>query len=119
MPISETINPTEWRDSWRFLFGIEYDPIDWLSLRAGYSWETSPMTSVYADYTIPTDGRQTYSLGLGFHNKAWSLDVSFMHVVCDARSYQNKPILNGGTGTLDSTGKMYAEEVVLSVAYNF
>jgi long-chain fatty acid transport protein len=117
MPTSR--NPTKWKDSWRITAGLEYEALDWLTLRAGYSWEESPMSGRYADYTIPTNGRQTYAVGLGFHNEDWSVDVAYMYVQCQPRHYRDNPVQTGGTGTIDSSGTVYANEIALSIGYKF
>jgi long-chain fatty acid transport protein len=117
MPTSR--NPTKWKDTWRIIAGLEYEALDWLTLRAGYSWEESPMTDRYEDYTVPTNGRQTYTFGVGFHNEKWSVDVAYMYVQSKSRRYHDSPVQTGGTGTIDSSGTIYANEIALSIGYNF
>jgi long-chain fatty acid transport protein len=112
-------NPTKWKDTWRIIAGLEYKALDWLTLRAGYSWEESPMRDRYADYTVPTNGRQTYTVGFGFHNENWSVDVAYMYVQCQSRNYSENSVQTGGTGTIHSSGTLHADEIALSIGYTF
>jgi long-chain fatty acid transport protein len=118
-PMGVSVNPTRWRDAWRLAIGLEHQVLDWLTWRVGYNWEESPMTEQYEDYTIPTDGRRTYTFGLGLHNESWTVDVAYMYVNCRPRSYNDNPVLAGGVGTLASTGIITAHELALTVGFNF
>jgi long-chain fatty acid transport protein len=117
MPTSR--NPTKWKDTWRITAGLEYEALDWLSLRVGYSWEESPMRDRYEDYTVPTNGRQTYTVGVGFHNENWSVDVAYLYLQCKQRHYHDSPVQAGGTGTIASSGTVHANEIAFSIGYKF
>lgn len=87
-PIAKSENPKHWRDVWRFNAGVEYEPLDWLALRAGYVYDQSPMTSRYADYLVPSHDRHIYSLGVGFKwDDAWTLDLAYAYIQPVDRSY--------------------------------
>jgi long-chain fatty acid transport protein len=117
MPTS--YNPTKWKDTWRITVGLEYEALDWLTLRAGYNWTQSPMTDRYADYTVPTNDRHTYSIGLGFHNENWSVDVAYLYVQCQSRHYRENPVQSGGNGTINSSSNLNGNEFALSIGYKF
>lgn len=88
MSVSESHK--HWRDVWRFNVGVEYEPIDWLSLRAGYVFDQSPMKDVYEDYLIPTDGRHIYSAGVGVKWDKWTVDLGYAYIDANGRSYSGK-----------------------------
>ncbi|MBQ8172934.1 MAG: outer membrane protein transport protein, partial [Mailhella sp.] len=70
-----------WRDTWAFSFSAEYWALDWLALRAGFLYETSPLGGdYYNDYLIPTNGRLQYSAGIGLKYEAWTLDFSYCYM---------------------------------------
>jgi long-chain fatty acid transport protein len=108
-------NPKSWKDTWRFMFGLEYEALYWLSLRTGYAWTESPMTGRWADYSVPTDNRHSFSVGAGFHNDRWSLDVTYEYVYCQARNYQANP----ASFALDGRGKITGQVVILSLGHKF
>jgi len=66
-----------WRDTWLFNISVEYLPLDWMALRAGFSYETSPIPAGTADYMVETNGRRRYSCGVGFMWENWTLDLAY------------------------------------------
>jgi long-chain fatty acid transport protein len=80
----------EWRDTWRPQIGIEYKPLAWLDLRAGYAFEHEPMPNKFADYLVPTtDRRHNFSLGTGVHWRAWTIDLAYTFVYLPDKSITN------------------------------
>ncbi len=69
--------PKHWRDTYLFSLSAEYQVLDWLTLRAGVSYETSPMNPDYAEYLLPTNGRFNYGIGAGFHKDNWAIDLAY------------------------------------------
>ncbi len=67
----------DWKDTWLINASVEYKPLDWLALRAGYSYETSPANAGTADYMVETNGRWRYSCGLGFMWDNWTVDLAY------------------------------------------
>lgn len=74
------LQPKHWRDTWAFSGSVEYKPLDWLALRAGYTYETSPMNHANADYLVPSNGRQYFTLGAGFFWDKWTLDLGYTFI---------------------------------------
>lgn len=70
----------EWRNGWNFNASVEYEPMDWLALRAGVWYETPVTNEAYADYMVPGHGRTGVSLGTGFQRDNWRLDMSYAHI---------------------------------------
>ncbi len=109
-------NPKHWKDVWRLTFGVEYDALDWLTLRAGYVFDQSPMTEGYADYLVPTDDRHIYSLGVGFKWDAWTLDLAYAYIDAVGRSYKANP----ATHVLNSKADASSTNIFsLSLGYTF
>lgn len=69
----------DWRDTWFFSLSAEYQVLDWLTLRGGVSYETSPVKEAYADFIAPAHGRWKYGAGLGFQYDNWTLDVAYVY----------------------------------------
>ena len=115
-PIGVSENPKHWSDTWRFNVGVEYEPLDWLTLRAGYVYDESPMTSRYADYLVPTHDRNIYSLGVGFKWDSWTLDVAYAYIQPKDRSYS----YSAETHVLDSKTKDTSTNIIsVSLGYEF
>jgi len=106
-----------WRDTWALSFSAEYWALDWLALRAGFLYETSPLNGEeYNDYFIPTNGRLQYSAGFGLKYNAWTLDFAYIYM-------QEKEVhlKNGGTAeTLACKfGNGYDHTFALTLGYKF
>lgn len=111
-----SLNNKHWKDAWRLNVGVEYTPLDWLTLRAGYVWDQSPMTDKYQDYLVPTDGRDIYSVGVGFHWDAWTVDLAYAYIDARSRSYDRTL----ETNVLDSkVTQGFTNILSLSVGYEF
>jgi long-chain fatty acid transport protein len=108
-------NPKHWKDTWRLNAGLEYSPLSWLTLRAGYAFDQSPMTDGHADYLVPTDDRDIYSLGVGFAWDSWTIDLAYAYIDAHDRSYR----ADDGTHTLKSRTSGYTQLVSLSLGYSF
>ena len=115
-PIGVSENPKHWSDTWRFNVGVEYEPVEWLALRAGYVYDESPMTSRYADYLVPTHDRNIYSLGVGFKWDSWTLDLAYAYIQPKDRSYS----YSEETHVLDSKTKSTSTNIIsVSLGYEF
>ena len=69
-----------WHDGWNFNASVEYDPLDWLALRAGVWYETPVTNEAHADFMVPSHGRTGVSVGTGFQWDNWRLDVAYAHI---------------------------------------
>lgn len=81
------INNKKWRDGWNFNASVEYKPLDWWTLRAGFSYETPVVNENHSDYLMPTNGRQTLSLGTGVRRNNWTLDLAYAHLWINSLGY--------------------------------
>ena len=84
----------EWRDGWNFNASVEYEPMDWLALRAGIWHETSVTNEAYADFVVPGHGSTGISVGTGFQWKNWKLDMAYAHIWMRGQGYSNSNAVN-------------------------
>lgn len=118
-PLPKAQSKKHWKDVWRLNAGVEYQPLDWLTMRAGYVWDQSPMTTKYEDYLVPTSDRQIFSFGLGFQWEAWTLDLGYAYIKPKNRTYRNEQY-DGGTWTVDSRTKNASTQLFsVSLGYEF
>ncbi len=80
-PVNASVySQKNWHDTWAFNLSAEYQALDWLTLRAGYIYETSCMDDATADYMTPSNGRQRFSVGVGFQWDNWTLDLAYAYL---------------------------------------
>ena len=82
-------SPKNWHDSWAFNFSTEYRALDWLTLRGGYIYETSPMQDDTCDYMTPSNGRHRITAGVGFNWDRWTVDLAYAYLVIKHLDYDN------------------------------
>ena len=112
-------SPKNWKDTWAFNLSTEYRVLDWLTLRAGYVYETSPMNDKTMDYMTPSDGRMRFSGGVGFNWEDWTLDLAYSYIKINSVNYDTSAA-NGTPGVLPGSGnKANAHVMAATVGYKF
>uniref|UniRef100_B8DN82 Membrane protein involved in aromatic hydrocarbon degradation n=1 Tax=Nitratidesulfovibrio vulgaris (strain DSM 19637 / Miyazaki F) TaxID=883 RepID=B8DN82_NITV9 len=105
----------DWRDAWRYSIGVEYAATPWMDLRAGFVYDESPARGGKIDYLIPTDDRQLYSVGTGFHWDSYTVDLSYTYIVASDAEYDNQ-----GGGIYEGASRDGRTHVLgLSLGYKF
>lgn len=82
---STSFTPKNYKDVWRVQLGAEYEFIDDNFIRAGFVFDQSPIREGFEDFMLPTNDRTIYSLGYGYDNGKWSIDLSGMLVHMEGR----------------------------------
>ncbi|MGA7578324.1 MAG: OmpP1/FadL family transporter [Desulfobaccales bacterium] len=107
----------DWHDNWRGQFGVEYQALPWLALRAGYALEDEPMPDKYADYLVPTPNlRHNFCFGAGFSYQDINLDLAYYLVYMPDHTVNESQ----AAGVLPTTyeGRV-SHAAVISVSYKF
>jgi len=106
-----------WRDVWRYSFGGEYQINNQIALRAGFVIDKDPVNPVYAEYMVPSNDRQIFSVGAGWTiSKTSTIDVSYGYIKIKSRNIEARP----GDNVLDSfihTGRAHILSASLSLHF--
>ncbi len=107
----------EWHDTWRGQFGVEYQALPWLDLRAGYAVDQEPMPDKSADYLVPsTNLRHNFCLGAGARWQAVTVDLAYYLVYMPSRTVNTSQTV----GVLPSRFEnRLSNALVLSLSYKF
>ncbi len=108
-------NPKKWNDVMRYSVGVEYGITDWLDLRAGYVYGESPVEDGYADFIVPGNDRQLFSVGAGFNWDSWTLDLSYVYLWMKGRSYAESTEVPTNSSAKDNYAHIYG----LTLGYTF
>ncbi|MBQ7317744.1 MAG: outer membrane protein transport protein [Phascolarctobacterium sp.] len=109
-------NEKKWKDGWRYAIGIEHKLSDKYSLLAGIAHDERSIPDETGDFMVPTGERDTYSLGVQYHDKKQTvalalgyMDVGNMNMRWHSKeTYANAKMYDS-----------YTKIVVLSYQYNF
>lgn len=112
-------SPKKWNDGWRYAIGIEHKLSDKYTLLAGIAHDERGIPDETADFMVPTGERDTYSLGVQYHDKKQTIAFSMGYMdVGDLNMTGHKY----GVTDRYSKAKMYdsyTKIFVLSYQYNF
>lgn len=114
-PIGEARSKKHWKDTWRIGVGVEYSPLDWLALRAGYVFDESPMPERFEDYLVPTADRHIWSLGTGLSWENWTLDLAYAFIDARPRGYR----ASSETNVLKSRAHEDSRTHIVSVSLSY
>ena len=90
-------NQKKYKDTYRLNFGTEYKLNDTWAVRAGYVFDKSPINKNEMDTLVPVDDRHIGSIGAGYTQDNWSIDVYYAHIFgkdLSGKSSQLGSILN-------------------------
>jgi len=113
---NETKSNKNWKDTFRYMIGVEWNAYPWMDVRFGYAYDESPVPDNHIDYLLPDSDRHQFAFGLGFHQGPWTCDVTYMYLMFVGRDIQARAadgIYNG------EVKDGYAHLIGLSLGYKF
>lgn len=119
-PVNEWQNTDRhWKNSWTLGISAEYKPVDWMALRLGFMYETSPMNIGNADYMVPSNGRNYYTAGVGFFYKNWTFDLAYMYIHNHVLDYTLASQNEGSGVVAGRTTHPHAHNFGIGIGYKF
>ena len=89
--VSKLESDKKWHDTWRLSFGGDYKVSDAWTLRAGYTWDQSPINGKHVDYLVPGDNRHILAVGAGWTGGAWTVEASYFYEIVDDYDVDGRP----------------------------
>jgi len=111
--------PKHWKDTWAFSGSVEYKALDWLALRFGYLYETSPINKGNADYLVPSNGRHYFTFGTGFFWDNWTLDLAYTYIKVQDLDYNQSAAHSGGKVLAGKSHGVHSHNMGISLGYRF
>ncbi len=107
--------PLNWEDVWCYKIGGQYALTKNLDLRAGYMYDKNPIPDATLGPVLPDSDRHSFSIGQGFHNDMFSLDIAYMwtHFVDRTVHNQNMVELTGANGTYKSDVHLFGGSITV------
>ena len=80
--------PLHWRDTYRVGIGMEYDVLDWLTARIGYTFDEDPTSKSHSTTMLPCGDRHIIGTGLGFKiTENLTLDLGYNFIRMNNEHY--------------------------------
>ncbi len=122
--------PRHWRNTVQYRFGVEYELLDWLALRAGYYYDPTPIPEKTADATWPDADKRTFAFGTGLKLFGGKLivDTTYQFTMTDGRriiGWGDSDNLNESYGTesenpeAQMVGRGYVHNITVTLTYVF
>jgi len=111
----------DWDDTIQYKLGLQWQAMDSLAIRSGYSYDPTPVPTDTFDFGWPDTDRNVFSLGFGWAiNEQWTIDGVIQHVRSTSTRHINgdSNALNQVYGDLASAamgGALPADTVVVSM----
>lgn len=93
---SQLVLENNWDDSYSINTGVNWEIIDGLAVRSGYTWLPSPIPDSSASPLLPDLDRHILSFGIGYSLGMHTLDLGYAYSIYDDRETAN------GTYDVDS-----------------
>ena len=97
-PSTTSVTPKNWANVARYLIGTEWKATPNWDLRLGYAYDVAPEPQNTLDYLLPDNDRHMPSIGAGYHQGPWSVDMSYTYMIIVDRSYPGGAPTGGGGG---------------------
>jgi long-chain fatty acid transport protein len=112
-----SVTPKNWEDVAAVRVGAEYRVTDPLALRAGFSYDPTPVPAETMGPELPDATRLYYTLGAGFKFGNWTIDLSGIYIDKQDRTVNNMSLatLTGFNGTWKGDAWLAG----LDIAYKF
>ena len=81
----------DWELTVRPQIGVEFKATDILALRAGYAYDQAPDPDAHADYMVPGNDRNLFSVGAGLDFGSWFCDLSYVYLFMPKRDIDARP----------------------------
>jgi long-chain fatty acid transport protein len=120
-PTSTVLQPKNWHNSWTFRFGMNYQVTQRIKLRAGYTYDLSPIPDETFDPQIPNANQHIFAVGGDVKINRFTLGLAYSYVLAEDRTKNNMIGFNGVPVPQQANGlyKSDAHSLGVSLAYHF
>ncbi len=107
--------PFNWKDSFYYEFGTQYQLNDNWTLRAGYIFSENTVPDSTFSPVLPDSNRHVFTIGAGYSNTRLNVDVVYLYSLSEDRTVTGSP----GPGLSDGTWKSDAHSIMLTSTLKF
>lgn len=124
---SDSVQPEEWEDAFRYSLGVNYRYSDALTFRAGVAYDETPVPSAkLRTPRIPDNSRRWITLGASYRpSETFSFDIAYAHIFVSDTRINDTEVTTGGLAgapvgsTLDGEYEASVDILSAQVQWNF
>ena len=125
VPVNGVLNttittPKNWRDSWAFRFGANYEVNETMKLRAGYIYDLTPVPDSTFDPQVPDANRHIFTVGSDLKVlQRFTLGFAYNYILSESRTKSNILVVNGVPTPLQANGRYNSDVHSLGLSWSF
>ena len=104
------VSPKNWKDTFSYHFGAQYDYSEKWVLRLGYSYENSPIPDTTRNLELPGSDGQLYAIGIGRKGPKWNWDIAYSYMK-NSNCVAGRDALNGRGDFSNATSQFLSVSV--------
>jgi long-chain fatty acid transport protein len=110
-------SPLNWKDEFVYRVGLEYNVTENLTLRAGYSYGSSPVPNSTLTPLTAAILEHTVTAGVGYHWKQFEVDVAYQYYLPATQNIGTSALLSGEYSNSSVTAS--AHEFAITTTVHF
>lgn len=103
-------SPKDYDNTMIYRLGAQYDALDWLTARAGFYYDESPVQDEYFSPETPSMNKLGYTCGVSFmpcsNNRNFSIDLAYAYIA--PASYNRTSTLEAFSGTYRAVANTFS-----------
>ena len=111
--LPDLFRATNWDDSWAYRVGLE-KKFGSFAVRGGYYFDESPQPLEDVGPILADADRNVFSLGIGYGNERWGVDVSDLYIDFEERDTRGTDNHDGFFGRYSEAANVFAVSLRLS-----
>ena len=121
VPSSVVTTPEKWHDAFAFRFGVNYEIMAGLKIRAGYIYDLTPVPDDTFSPQLPDANRHIFTVGGDYTYKSITLGIAYNYILQEGRDKSSVITYNGVPAPLQADGRYNSSTQVLatSLSYHF
>jgi long-chain fatty acid transport protein len=122
-PATSLVTEKNWHDAWALRFGIGYQLKENMKIRAGYTFDMTPVPNSTLEPQVPDSNRHIFAVGNEL--KVWRLTLAFAYnfILNESRNKDNLFAINGvplpEPAQVNGTYRSHTHSVGLSTTFQF
>ena len=122
-PASALVTEKNWHDAWALRFGAGWQVKENMKIRAGYTFDMTPVPASTMEPQVPDSNRHIFAVGSEL--KIWRLTLAFAYnfILNESRDKDNLYTLNGvplpAADQVNGTYKSHTHSLGLSTTFHF
>lgn len=116
---TRTVIPKNWKNTWAFRFGANYEVKEGMKIRAGYIYDLTPVPDETFDPQLSDANRHIFTVGGDLKIRRFTLGIAYNYILAEGRTKDNLIRINGVPAPLQANGRYNSDVHSLGLSWQF